>query len=526
MATVGQQLATQESGWRRYDDMDSRILYEGTWSRVSTAACYNGTETNSANSSIKIVKFKFFGTKFRIIGNIYTTYKKVTVSVNGATVGTYTPNGALTRQVLLYEYIGSSVFQVNNVVLSWDVTSTESAFDAIDIDATGYLMHPMLNQVSDIKTMKVGDCVPCKYTATTSGAAGYFSEIGTCTSDEIPVSGSATPNGLFYFIKTENGTLVADRAVQHSISWDILNAAKYIEGILSRIDSIIPKLTSDDCVIDGVRYVAKSSTVYGSNYFAHSVFNKTYTSTVLSEWIASIYTLYGLVSIDIGVSKIPAAYSITGTTGYATANTSVAPKNWTIDGSNDAENWHVLDSQTNQTSWTFGETRYYTLNLSNGYRYFRINISANNGSSSYLALGEFDLYSTNTLTIIRSLSGGCSYSDESEKSSLTDKSKGGWPTSNEWDKYIVNSTLDGKITKGDDKIWHWSTYPYGTICKDTPVLAWLSSTNRIHRGATASNVARLDGVSYNVSSNAHANQGFRPVLNYLETNSKATNLYY
>jgi hypothetical protein len=86
--------------------------------------------------------------------------------------------------------------------------------------------------------MQIGDCIPCRYTALTSGSIGNFSEFGTSTVVEIPLTGTATPDGLFYFIKVAKGTLVADRVIQHSISWDTINAAKFIEGKTTTLNSI------------------------------------------------------------------------------------------------------------------------------------------------------------------------------------------------------------------------------------------------------------------------------------------------
>ena len=98
---------------------------------------------------------------------------------------------------------------------------------------------------SSLEDMDIGDAIPCRYQAS-SGAVGIFSELGTANMAEIPVGGSATPNGLFYFIKVDKGLLIADRLVQHSISWNTLNAGGYIEGkliTLSTLTVLIRSLT-------------------------------------------------------------------------------------------------------------------------------------------------------------------------------------------------------------------------------------------------------------------------------------------
>lgn len=90
-----------------------------------------------------------------------------------------------------------------------------------------------------IEQMKVGDYVWCKYTATTSGAVGYFSDFGTKNDAEATAAGvistsapGATPNGYFKLIcvgVNAQGKVkfLADRAIQSTISWDALNTAGF-----------------------------------------------------------------------------------------------------------------------------------------------------------------------------------------------------------------------------------------------------------------------------------------------------------
>lgn len=74
--------------------------------------------------------------------------------------------------------------------------------------------------------------------------------------------------------------------------------------------------------------------------------------------------------------------------------------------------------------------------------------------------------------------------------------------SNEWDQIIVNYDLDGKITAGDNNIWHWSGV--GSWTSSTPS----SSGYRIIRG-NGSVSARTENQAPTASSTTI---GFRPVL--------------
>ena len=50
-------------------------------------------------------------------------------------------------------------------------------------------------QRTNLLDLQVGDYIPCHYTASTSGQAGFFHKLGDASGTEIPVTGSATPNG-------------------------------------------------------------------------------------------------------------------------------------------------------------------------------------------------------------------------------------------------------------------------------------------------------------------------------------------
>jgi len=64
------------------------------------------------------------------------------------------------------------------------------------------------------------------------------------------------------------------------------------------------------------------------------------------------------------------------------------PRDWQFLGSNDGTNWSVLDTQTGQTFDSRYLTKQYSIANSAAYRYYRLNITANNGDSTSLQLSE------------------------------------------------------------------------------------------------------------------------------------------
>lgn len=515
MATIGQPITAPESGWIRYNDNDSRILYTGAWLNNNNAGNEYGGSEHWGQDANATISFKFMGTKLRIIAQTHGWCgHNVTIKIdeNTYTFSEYGDYGGQ-YQVLCFEKQDLSAGQHTVTITNPD--STYWNLDAIDIGNDGYLPHQFLNQVSNIDDMEVGDCIPCRYTSTTSGAVGTFSELGTCVSGDIPVTGTATPDGLFYFIKVDKGLLLCDRVVQHTISWDTLNTGKYVEGKillipLGSFTNPIPVMTSN-ITPSGV---ASASTIT-SGLDAYKAFD----GATNTGWSAATSTTTGWLKYQFPTPKIIMKYTILDF-GLIARN----PKSWTFEGSNDGTTWIVLDTQSNAT-WTLGVKNEYLINNSNAYIYYRINITANNGDATYLQIGELQMLECPSgflSYIIRSIAGGCAYAGADGNSSTTDQSKGGWPTNNEWDKYIVNSDLKGKINKGDNNIWHWSTI--GTWCKETPILAINTNTVRTRRGNTVVNGTLLGSGS----SNAITGSGFRPVLEYIEPDgsSKQTTLWY
>ena len=535
MATLKQSLTVPETGWRRYDDSDSRFSWGGT-NRINivSASSYGGSY-GATNTPVTI---KFYGTKFRIIGTLNNDRAtSLPISIDGVSDTPYSEYGpSALYQALLYEKTGLSL-GVHTVRIN--IQSGYNIYlDAIDIDSTGYLVHPTLNQVSDINTMAIGDVIPCRYTALTSGVAGYFSELGTCIKDEIPVAGSATPDGLFYLIKTDKGTLIADRVIQTNISWDVLNSAKYIENKNYTFDlmyksNITPPndgWTEEYAATSGTKSLQSDGSIYLASYTgAYAVYKKVNVvnkdNTIVIETKLKLPSNISFANIEDGSKRLMGGINASG---QLTVNGNVVSTTGI-----DLQATHVYKLiKYGQIKW---EIYVDDIKLLEGTNWATTTLNAiwfgnssgiNGGYSLYYFYCNLSNRSGGLLnSIIRSLSGGCAYADANGNKSLTNASKGAWPTNNEWDKYIVNSDLKGKMTKGDDNIWHYKSSHLCSWVKETPINGtWNDGLG--HTGAS-SNVYRInrgyfsDGtwqdVNFGTSSVANVNFGFRPVLNYVES---------
>ena len=149
-ATVGKSLTAPETGWRRYDDTDTRILYSSNFIRVSENNSYKGNNTTTTTGGT--IEFRFNGTKLRIVA--FTNYDKsnnhtITIDNNDPVVfSTY--RSSYLGQVLVYEITGLTD-EVHKVIID---ANKNMSWDAIDIDENGYLIDESTVNASEISLNK------------------------------------------------------------------------------------------------------------------------------------------------------------------------------------------------------------------------------------------------------------------------------------------------------------------------------------------------------------------------------------
>ena len=139
---------------------------------------------------------------------------------------------------------------------------------------------------------------------------------------------------------------------------------------------------------DPAPYVASASSEFSVNFEAHKAFDGGLGAN--SYWIATATT--GWLKIDMGEGN---SYTIES---YALQNNTIPeplrmPKNWTLQGSNNDSDWDTLDTVVGETAWGNGEKRTYDCDVSTtAYRYFKLDVTLNNGDASYLIVGEMFLF--------------------------------------------------------------------------------------------------------------------------------------
>ncbi|VXC86383.1 conserved hypothetical protein [Bacillus mycoides] len=148
-AKVGDQLLAPEDGWKRYDDNASEILYDANWAKnVAYSGAYGGKSTSAHKGKNSSFRFKFKGTKFRLIVGCSTTEfysDKISVRIDDLPLEFFNANAlADTNQVLKYEKLGlegkEHEVKVTVVTSQPGAASYDYRFDALDIDSTGNLI--------------------------------------------------------------------------------------------------------------------------------------------------------------------------------------------------------------------------------------------------------------------------------------------------------------------------------------------------------------------------------------------------
>ncbi|UOK65274.1 discoidin domain-containing protein [Paenibacillus sp. OVF10] len=491
--SIGASLTSPDTGWKRYDDSSSEIKYDG-WLRYPTgqAGSYNNSFSASNNTVNKKATFTFKGTKLRLITMTHsdsTTIGKI--SIDGTPYDASFYSSSAINQVLVFEKTG-----LEDSLHTIEIYSPEAKnirIDAVDIDLDGRMFHP--DEVTDPIDLTIGKRIRCYY-STNNGVVGNFAFFGQETAPFITTSAGA--GGDLYFICVDKDRagqlkLIADRNIQHSISWDTINASGVASGSGVPLPkkgyyvSMIPAMTSNTTP----QGVAAASTTYSASLEAWKAFDK---NTADAGWLMESNKWNGAwISYTFPQPTVINKYGIKGPNSNASTDNA---KSWRFEGSNDGTNWTVLDTKTNQPAWSTGEYREYVFTNKDTYKTCRLVFTANNGGAYVrtMAVDMFQLIEEDSvpsvdLSILRLPTGGINSSDKD----------------NEWDMYIVNSTLNGTIIAGDDNVWNYNGGSSWTSTTNTA-----GSANRTGRGASGNvGASGYNPTSYVAAATA---TGFRPLM--------------
>lgn len=338
MATIGQQLIIPETGWYRTDDTNPNLTYSAMSSESIPGETYNNGDRYS-NTQGAYVCFNFIGSALRIIGCINNDHSRnISIVIDGKEY-TYSEVGAtLIRQAFVFEKTGLAHGE-HSVKIINNVSGYYFTFDAVDIDSTESIKNynPSVAWIyktkSNTSSMQIGDRISFEYTAPTAGQVGTFANLGSATKTEIPAASSATPDGKAYFIfagyDSEGKTkLVCDRNLQHSISWDTINAAGLVNGVEVQIGSkkgimrlMTGGISASDTDNEWDRIVCQSTLNGTVTAGDNTVWNWQSCYTITSTTIDGTST----ARVQRGLAGSTPTYYASNSSGYAGANLGFRP---------------------------------------------------------------------------------------------------------------------------------------------------------------------------------------------------------
>jgi hypothetical protein len=97
----------------------------------------------------------------------------------------------------------------------------------------------------------------------------------------------------------------------------------------------------------------------------------------------------GWLKYDLGHTETVQRYTVISSTESRTGRD---PKDWQFQGSNDGVTWTTLDTQSGQAFANRQQMNSYTIATPGAYRYYRLNITSNNGDTGFVALSELGLF--------------------------------------------------------------------------------------------------------------------------------------
>jgi hypothetical protein len=439
LATIGQALASPETGWQRLDASTQYLSYVGSWSLNST---YDMISTSNPSS----FTFKFYGTQFRLLSYNSSNRRSMNITIDGVLTSSNISNSIGSNpNTLAYEKTGLTL-GTHTIKVEYNNDNTYSTIDSIDIDSTGYFVGNVGSALTSPEpTWKRIDDTDSNFVYDSNWTTGTNASDYNGTYHNLA---SKTGKIDFYFYGTKIRLIFVTNSTysdQMKVTIDgvsqifsLVNTSQlfmtlaYEKTGLSKsthkvtIENLVPKLVYFDAIdIDDTGYmtnsyltkaliqatngnvlsyvpknngnliptmtsttapsgVASASSIAGTSNDSWYAFDKTVNGTS-NAWLSVNPSSTGWLQYKFPFAKVVRSYAVTGT-----STTSISPKNWTFEGSNDGLNYDILDTQSN-ISFTTLERKIFNINNIKPYLYYRINISAGNGGA-YLGVAELEMY--------------------------------------------------------------------------------------------------------------------------------------
>ena len=209
---------------------------------------------------------------------------------------------------------------------------------------------------------------------------------GSAAATSYNVKRSTSPGGPYTTVANVTDTSYVDPNVSNGTTYYyiVTGVSAAGESANSIEDVVTPDVTMINVATGGT--TSATSNIGSGNEGSDKAFDR----NTGSKWFNGNSGTSGWIRYDLGAGKaqVVTAYDV------ATANDVPGrdPKNWQFQGSNDATNWTTLDTRTNQDflGYRYFAKRYMFAN-STPFRFYRLNVTANNGDAIGIQLSELSL---------------------------------------------------------------------------------------------------------------------------------------
>ncbi|MDG3005527.1 discoidin domain-containing protein [Paludisphaera mucosa] len=183
-----------------------------------------------------------------------------------------------------------------------------------------------------------------------------------------------------------------------SRTYVVANPAAYR---IYRLDDIVsngdPIIQIGEIRFDGAPAATSISAARGDNARAGEGAAQAFDGDVQTKWLDFSSTSWIQYASPDGVARIVSQYAITSANDTA-LYPGRAPKSWKLEGSNDGQNWTILDTQTDAADTADFSTRVYHVSNPGPYRYYRLNDIVSNGDP-IIQIADVALQSNQVLAI-------------------------------------------------------------------------------------------------------------------------------
>jgi hypothetical protein len=295
--------------------------------------------------------------KLERIGNMITGYLSPD-GTNWAATDVGRIDGPLPDTI----YVGLVVASVANGTLN---TSTFSNVQVTGGDGSAPAVVPaapatLLAEPGD-------DAVPLRWQQS-FGATGYAVQRATSSGGPYTTIASNVTGGSYIDTTVTNGTTYYYTVTATNAAGTSANSAE---------DSVTPQrplvnVATGGSATDSANNPANAKSAFDQNSG--------------TEWFYS--GVMGWLRYDLGHTETVQRYTV------ISANDRIGrdPKDWQFQGSNDGTTWTTLDTQSGQAFPNRFQLKSYTIATPGAYRWYRLNITSNNGDTAFTDLAEIGLY--------------------------------------------------------------------------------------------------------------------------------------